>query len=177
MRTIFEKGEKSKVIVLSEARKEANSWGKRINKQLPISYNNNWSLVWYPPQAWSCPHYHEKCESVYYFDFQGKPGKIMIYLGWPLSEATVKEITGPTLVYVPAFEVHTFVNCGETEMFLLHTFSPPFQDFGITIDTVDPESGKRFINSEEYTEHVREADRKYGTLDGYIEYLKKAGKY
>ena len=177
MKTQFEKGDKCEVVVLSDARKEAALWGKRIISKTTISYNNNWSLAWYPPQAWSAPHYHENSESVYYFDFQGKPGKVVMYLGWPLSKAIIREITEPTLVYIPAYETHCFSNDGNTEMFLLHTFSPPWKDLGITMDVIDGESSKRFNNSEEYIEHVAEGDKKYGTLDGYIEHLKEVGKY
>jgi len=177
MKTKFEKGEKSEILVLSKERKEASLWGKRVIKQTSISYNNMWSLAWYPPQAWSSPHYHELSESVYYFDFQGKPGNVRMYLGWPLSEAIIQEITEPTLVYIPAYETHTFSNNGNSEMFLLHVFSPPWKDSGVTQDTVDAESGKRFTKSEEYIAHVGESDKKYSTLDGYIEHLKKIGKY
>lgn len=177
MKTTFEKGGKPQVIVLEDAKKEAELWGKRLIKQTDLSYNNMWSFAWYPPAAWSTPHYHERSESIYYFDFQGKPGNVKMLLGWPLSQADVTEITGPTILYIPAFETHCFANCGDSEMFLLHTFSPPWKDTGSEMDVVDAETGERFTEAAHYIEHVAEGDKKYGTLEGYIEHLKEVGKY
>lgn len=177
MKTKFEKGEKPQVVVIADAKKQASPWGKRLIKQTDLSHNNMWSLAWYPPNAWSSPHYHENSESVYYFDFQGKPGNVKMYLGWPLSEAEVTEITAPTLLYIPAYVTHCFTNDGDTELFLLHTFSPPWKDIGVTMDVIDSESGKRFNDADEYIHHVAEGDEKYVTLHGYIEHLKEVGKY
>ena len=62
-------------------------------------------------------------------------------------------------------------------MFLLHTFSPPWKDTGAEMDLVDTETGERFTESADYIAHVAEGDKKYGTLEGYIEHLKDVGKY
>ena len=178
MKTEFEKGEKAKIVVLSELQEQADAWGKRHLNQARVSYNNTWNVAWYEPGAWSSPHHHERSESVYYFGFKGEGGKCKTYLGWPLSEAKVTVITETTLIYIPAYEVHCFSNIGDVEMFLLHAFSPPWEeDLGVTIDLVDAESGRTYSDMKEYADHVREGDERFKTLEGYIEHLKEIGKY
>lgn len=170
-----------RLFVASDLKETAAGWGKRTQKNAPTnSSRNTWAFVWYAPGAWSSPHHHENCESTYYFDFRGGKGRLEIHLGWPLSKAKVTEITTATLMYIPPYEIHTFSNVGDTEMILLHTFSPPWKTDaqGKTVmDLVDSETGKSHTDMEDYARTVRERDEKYGTLDGYIEYLKEIGKY
>jgi len=177
MKTVFEKGEKSKVVSLTELQEKSDKWGKRHLNQANISYNNTWNVAWYESGAWSSPHHHEKSESVYYFSFKSGKGQCKIYLGWPLSKVKAVIINEPTMIYIPAYEVHCFSNIGETEMFLLHAFSPTWKELGVTIDIVDAETGRTYNDMDEYAKHVIESDKKYGTLDGYIEHLMKVGKY
>jgi len=173
--------EAQQVFSVSDLKATANGWGKRTQKDAPTnSAYNTWALVWYAPGAWSSPHHHENCESTYYFTFEEGDGKLLIYLGWPLSEARVIEATSATLMHMPAYEVHTFSNVGDTELTLLHTFSPPWKadPQGKTImDLVDAETGRAYTDMDEYAAKIRERDDKYGTLDGYIEYLKEIGTY
>ena len=178
MRTKFPKGEKGQVYALSDLRKGADHWGKRDLKQPPVGYNNTWQISWYAPGAWSSPHRHWGSESVYYFHFAGEGGEAQIYLGWPLSKARLTKITEPTIVHIPTLEAHCFSNTGKVDMILIHAFSPPWEeDLGVEIDLTDAETNKTYKKIDEYADHVREGDEKYGTLEGYIEYLKKIGKY
>ena len=141
-------------------------------------YNTTWEIVWYQPGAYSTPHYHTRSESVYYFDFIGGQGKCNIYLGWPLSEAEVKPITGRTLLYIPAYAPHSYSNVGETEMILLHSFSPPWsRDSGISTDMTDCLTGRTFTDVDEYADFIGGVDKKYSTFDQFVEYVKSLGKY
>ena len=177
MKTKFEKGERGQLLLLSDLKKEGAKWGKRTLKKAPFSYNNTWQIAWYEPGAWSTPHCHEGSESVYYFGFKGDRGNAKIYLGWPLSEAQIIEITEPALCYMPAYEVHCFSNAGDSEMLLIHTFSPPWDEYlNVELDLFDAETKKTYNDINEYAEHVRVDDEKHATL-GYIEHLKKIGKY
>ena len=173
--------EPGQVFSVADLKAVADGWGKRTHKDAPTdSSYNAWALVWYAPGAWSSPHHHENCESTYYFTFEGGAGKLLIYLGWPLSEARVIEATSAILMPMPAYDIHTFSNVGDTEITLLHTFSPPWGEDaqGKTImDLVDAETGKRYTDMDEYAEKVRERDKKYGTLGGYVEHLKEVGRY
>lgn len=170
-----------KIFVVSDLKQTAAGWGKRTQKNAPTdSEYNTWAMVWYAPTAWSSPHHHANCESTYYFTFKGDKGKLLIYLGWPLSKAKVIEINTATLMHISPYEIHTFSNDGDTEMTLLHTFSPPWKtdSQGNTVmDLVDSETGKSYTDMAAYAKTVRERDEKYGTLKGYIDYLKEIGKY
>lgn len=177
MKTEFKKGQKSEIVSLDKLHKEADKWGKRHLNQAKVSYNNTWNVAWYEPGAWSSPHHHEKSESVYYFSFKSGKGKCKVYLGWPISEAKSIVVTEPTLIYIPAYEIHCFSNIGDTEMFLLHAFSPSWEDIGVTIDIVDAETGHRYNDMDEYADYVKKGDEKYKTLKGYIKHLKEVGKY
>ena len=48
---------------------------------------------------------------------------------------------------------------------------------GLNKDIVESEKGKRFKNQEEYTNHVRKINKKFGTLESYVEHLKQIGEY
>ena len=91
MKIKFEKGEKGQLLLLSDLKIQGSTVGKRTFGKAPISYNNTWNLAWYEPGAWSTPHYHEGCESVYNFSFKEDKGCARVYLGWPLSEAKIFE--------------------------------------------------------------------------------------
>jgi hypothetical protein len=62
-------------------------------------------------------------------------------------------------------------------MILLHCYSPPWKDRGVTVDITEAETGRRYTRIEEFTEREKELDEKFGTLSNYIEYLKQKGLY
>jgi oxalate decarboxylase/phosphoglucose isomerase-like protein (cupin superfamily) len=179
MRSEFKPGEEATIISLADLRDKSQVWGKRIfAPRLPEMYNSTWEIVWYQPGAYSAPHDHPRTESVYYFDFKGGAGKCNIYLGWPLSQAKVTIITSAALVYIPAHVVHCYSNVGETEMVLVHSFSPPWErDRGVSTDTTDTLTGHKYSDMNEYGDFVTELCSKYGTFDEYVEHVKSIGQY
>lgn len=179
MKSVFEPGGKATVFSLAELYENAELWGKRLFAQRPPEMNNTtWEIVWYKPGAYSTPHYHTKSESVYYFDFEGGKGQCDIHLGWPLSTAEVKTITGKTLLYIPAYAIHSYSNTGDTEMLLVHSFSPPWQrDSGISTDMTDCLTGRTFTDVKEYADFISEICDKYGTFNDFADYVKSIGQY
>lgn len=179
MKSSFEPGQDATLFSLAELHGEGQLWGKRLFAPRPPEMNNTtWEIVWYQPGAYSTPHYHARSESVYYFDFAGGEGKCNIYLGWPLSRAEIKAITGRSLLYIPAYAPHAYSNVGVTEMMLLHSFSPPWQrDSGISTDMTDCLTGRKFDDVDEYADFITEIDEKCATFDEFVDHVKMHGKY
>lgn len=179
MKSVFEPGEKASMFSLESLHEEAALWGKRLfAPRLPEMHNSTWEIVWYRPEGYSTPHLHACTESVYYFDFDGKAGKCNVFVGWPLSQAEITEISGPTLMYIPAHVVHCFNNVGDTEMLLVHSFSPPWErDRGTTTDITDMLTGRMFTDLNDYGTFVNTLCEKCSTFPEYVEYVKALGKY
>ena len=170
------------IVNLIEVEKRAETWGNRIHSPFAAESDNiSWKTVRYKPGAFSIPHYHAKSEAGYYVDFISEAGvkrELTAYIGWPISEAKVYKITEPTIILTPAHIPHTFENTGDGELFLLHTFSPPwFKDFGQSMDTYDLMTQTYFSDGDEYSKHARETTEKYPTFDALCEELKARGIY
>lgn len=184
MRSTFEEGYETEIRVfdLAKLHENRNSWGKRSASPLvPENSNSTWEFLWYAKGAYSLPHYHPKSESVYIIDFPGQPfgtGKARAFLGWPFSKAKVIEVSTPTLLLIPAFQVHTFSNDGDVEMFLLHTFSPPWEkDLHQSSDVYDVMTNEYFTDISKYSQYAREMAEKYDDIEDLIQDCKEKGIY
>jgi oxalate decarboxylase/phosphoglucose isomerase-like protein (cupin superfamily) len=178
MKIAFERGEQGKVTVISDLRNEQSSFGKRGIAEVPITHNISWYITWYAPGAYATPHMHPRSESVYNFSFMGSGGKCAIYLGWPLSKARLTEITKSSLVYIPAYEYHCFVNTGDADMMNVHAFSPHWKnDLYISHDLIEAVNGKEYLDIDEYSKYIEENDKKFPTFNDFVTHLKENDKY
>ena len=184
MRSQFGKDYDSKfqIVNVSEIYKGADLWGGRVHSPFAAESDNIcWEFVWYKPGAFSIPHYHPKSESNYFVDFstdESKTRKFTAYIGWPISEAKVIEITEPTLLLIPAHIVHTYSNDGDGDLFLLHAFSPPWQkDLGQTADTYDMMTQTYYDDGDAYGEFATITANKYEKIDDLWNEFKTMGIY
>ena len=173
---------KFQMVNVDEIRKGADTWGGRIHSPFAAESDNIcWEFVWYVPEAFSIPHYHPKSESNYFVDFAASTAtnrKFTAYIGWPISEAKVYEITEPTLLLIPAHTVHTFSNDGDGDLFLLHAFSPPWiKDLGQTSDLFDMQTEQYFSDGEKYGEFATEMASKYKNINELWDEYKRLGIY
>ena len=105
-----------------------------------------------------------------------KAKKFTAYIGWPVSEARVYEITEPTMLLIPPHVVHTFSNDGDGDVFLLHAFSPPWQKgLGQTADTFDMLTQTYFTEGARYTAYAAEIGNTYKNINEFFDEFKKRG--
>jgi len=183
MRTQFgsDYNEEFQIVNVNDIIGGADHWGGRVHSPFAAeSANICWEFVWYKPGGFSIPHYHPKSESNYFVNFldDSKTHKFTAYIGWPISEAKVIEITEPTLLLIPAHLVHTYSNDGDSDLFLLHAFSPPWiKDLGQTSDVFDMMTEKYYSNGDEYGVFATDLASKFETVNDLWDEFKKMGIY
>jgi len=169
------------VINVGELKAKADAWGERSHSPEWVeTCNIRWEFVWYGANAFSVPHYHPKSESNYYIHFpdDSKNRDYTAYIGWPISEAKVINITESHLFTFPAHLVHTFSNQGDPGVLLLHAFSPPWvRDMNQTVEVYDMMTQTYYDDGEKYGEFVNGLYEKYKNFGELCEEFKKMGIY